>query len=80
MASKFGVTGKKSHALFLRLDKQQFVEWIFVFERMRKFGSGMMSGQRQELPIDPCGERHHGCGVDRTLPLSGDVEAVPLEA
>ncbi len=51
MPSKPSVTGKKSHTLFLRLDKQQLVKRVLVFKQMRKFGSGVMDGQRQELPF-----------------------------
>lgn len=80
MANELGITGEKAQALFLRLDEQQFVEWVFVFKRMRKLGRSMMSRQRQELPIEPRSKRQHGCGIDQPLPLSGDVETVPLEA
>jgi hypothetical protein len=43
MADKLGIAGEQAHTLLLRLDKQQFVERIFVSERMCKLGSGMAS-------------------------------------
>ncbi len=67
MADKLGIAGEQAHALFLRLDKQQLIEWVFVSKWLRKFGSGMTSSQWQQLPTYRLGERHHNCGVDRTL-------------
>jgi hypothetical protein len=43
MASKLGIAGKQAHTLLLRLDKQQFVERIFVSERMCKLCGGVAS-------------------------------------
>ncbi len=42
MANKLGVPGQQAHAIFLRLDKQQLVERIFVPERLCKLCCGMM--------------------------------------
>jgi len=43
MANKLGIAGKQAQTLLLRLDKQQFVERIFVSERMCKLGGGVAS-------------------------------------
>jgi len=79
MAGKLGIASKQAHALFLRLYKQQFLEWVFVSKRLRKLGSGMTSSWWQQLPSYRLGERHHGCGVDWAFSPAGDVEAVPLQ-
>ena len=80
MASKLQVARQKPHPFFLRLNEQQFVEWILVFKRVRKLRSGVMGSERQELPIDCRGKRHHRAWIKRPLPRTGDMEAVPLEA
>lgn len=79
MASKFSIAGQQPHAVFLRLDRQQLVEWVLVTERLRKRGSGMTGSQWQQLPIHRRGEGHNGGRVDWALPLAGDVKAVPLQ-
>ena len=79
MANKLGIAGQQAHTLLLRLDKQQFVERSLC-------PSGCVSsvaawrGQRQQLPIYRCCERHYGRRVEsRALSHAGDVETVPLQ-
>jgi len=70
MVGELGIAGKQAYALFLCLDEQQLVKWIFAFERPRKLGSGMTGRQRQQLPIHCRAERDYGGGINNRGPLT----------
>ena len=74
-----GVAGQQTHALFLRLDQQQFVERVFMAQRLCQLGRGMDRRQWQQLPTDRPGERHDGGRGDWPLAAAGDVEAMPFQ-
>jgi hypothetical protein len=78
MTNQFGITGQQTHAVFLRLDQQQFVERVFMAQWLCQFGGGMDRRQWQQLSTDRPGEGHDGGRGDRALAAAGDVEAVPL--
>ena len=79
MTKQLCIAGQQTHAVFLRLDQQQFVERVFMAQWLCQFGGGMDRRQWQQLPPNRVGERHDGGRCDWPLAAAGDVEAVPLQ-
>ena len=64
------ISGEEFETLFLGLNEEEFVEWVFMINWRFECSRGMAYGHRQEDHILPFEHGNHVTRIERTLSLA----------